>query len=134
MFVCLLSSVVGWHTRGASNLATDTLASGRTAKQLAPAEASTACCALGCVSDCRRYEMVFEYTPTSDVLVESFWSFSIPSQGLVIPFLLVGHVTEPRVTLDRPAINFGRVRQPWQGAGWWAEAASMLHLDGSKLA
>jgi hydrocephalus-inducing protein len=54
--------------------------------------------------------MVFEYTPTSDVLVESFWCFSIPSQGLVIPFLLVGHVTEPRVTLDRPAINFGRVR------------------------
>lgn len=54
--------------------------------------------------------MVFEYTPTSDTLVESFWSFSIPSQGLVVPFLLVGHVTEPRVTLDRPAINFGRVR------------------------
>jgi hydrocephalus-inducing protein len=53
--------------------------------------------------------MVFEYTPTGDTLVESFWSFSIPSQGLVVPFLLVGHVTEPRVTLDRPAINFGRV-------------------------
>lgn len=61
------------------------------------------------MSACRRYEMVFEYTPTSDVLVESFWSFSIPSQGIVVPFLLVGHVTEPRVTLDRPAINFGRV-------------------------
>lgn len=78
--------------------------------------------------------MVFEYTPTSDVLVESFWSFSIPSQGLVIPFLLVGHVTEPRVTLDRPAINFGRVsvRQPWQEAGWWAEAASVLHVARSK--
>jgi len=61
--------------------------------------------------------MVFEYTPTSDVLVESFWSFSIPSQGIVVPFLLVGHVTEPRVTLDRPAINFGRVsaihRETW---------------------
>jgi hypothetical protein len=69
------------------------------------------CClgALRAAHVCRRYEMVFEYTPTSDTLVESFWSFSIPSQGLVIPFLLVGHVTEPRVALDRPAINFGRV-------------------------
>ncbi len=53
--------------------------------------------------------MVFEYTFTADTLVESFWAFSIPSQGIVVPFLLVGHVTEPRVTLDRPAINFGRV-------------------------
>lgn len=55
--------------------------------------------------------MVFEYTPASDLLVESFWSFSIPSKGIVMPFLLVGHVNEPRVTLDRPAINFGRVCQ-----------------------
>jgi hydrocephalus-inducing protein len=53
--------------------------------------------------------MVFEYTPTADVLVEAFWSFSIPSQGIVVPFLLVGHVSEPRVSLDRPAINFGKV-------------------------
>jgi hydrocephalus-inducing protein len=58
----------------------------------------------------RRYEMVFEFTPTSDVLCESFWSFSIPSQGICVPFLLVGHVLEPCISLDRPAINFGQVR------------------------
>lgn len=65
----------------------------------------------------RRYEMVFEYTPTADTLAESFWSFSIPSQGIVVPFLLVGHVTEPRVMLDRPAINFGRVSKPRHASG-----------------
>ncbi|WIA13448.1 hypothetical protein OEZ85_007028 [Tetradesmus obliquus] len=64
----------------------------------------------GTISGGRRYEMVFEFTPTSDVLCESFWSFSIPSQGICVPFLLVGHVLEPRISLDRPAINFGQVQ------------------------
>eukprot|EP00775_Hariotina_reticulata_P008964 gene8964-9139_t len=32
------------------------------------------------------------------------------SQGIVVPFLLVGRVSEPRVSLDRPAINFGQVQ------------------------
>jgi hypothetical protein len=63
--------------------------------------------------------MVFEYTPTADVLTEAFWSFSIPSQGIAVPFLLVGHVAEPRVSLDRPAINFGRVSGGWRGC-WCA--------------
>lgn len=53
--------------------------------------------------------MVFEFTPGSDTLCESFWTFSIPSQGIAVPFLLVGHVLEPRMSLDRPAINFGQV-------------------------
>jgi hydrocephalus-inducing protein len=54
--------------------------------------------------------MVFEFTPNADTLCESFWSFSIPSQGIAVPFLLVGRVSEPRVSLDRPAINFGQVQ------------------------
>ena len=53
--------------------------------------------------------MVFEYTPAQDATVESFWEFSIPSQRIRVPFLLVGAVSEPRVAFDRPAINFGQV-------------------------
>lgn len=68
--------------------------------------------AILCVSY-RRYEMVFEYTPNSDTLYESFWTFSIPSQGILVPFMLVGNVAEPRVSLDRPAINFGQVSCHW---------------------
>jgi hypothetical protein len=54
--------------------------------------------------------MVFEYTPSVDQLSEDFWVFSIPSQGISVPFLLVGLVAEPRVAFDRPAINFGQVQ------------------------
>jgi hypothetical protein len=73
--------------------------------------------------------MVFEYTPTSDTLVESFWSFSIPSQGLVVPFLLMGHVTEPRVTLDRPAINFGRVGPQQTHDGLLSHTLARIAID-----
>lgn len=57
---------------------------------------------------CRRYEMVFEYTPLTDCVSESFWVFSIPGQAIHVPFLLVGLVSEPRVMFDVPAINFGQ--------------------------
>ncbi len=35
-------------------------------------------------------------------------TFRIPEQSIHVPFLLVGHVTEPRVYFDRPAANFGK--------------------------
>ena len=54
--------------------------------------------------------MVVEYTPMIDNISESFWTFSIPSQGIRVPFLFVGQVSEPRVAFDRPAINFGQVQ------------------------
>ena len=54
--------------------------------------------------------MVFEYTPMEDALCESFWTFSIPSQSIAAPFLLVGAVSEPRVMFDRPSLAFGRVQ------------------------
>jgi hypothetical protein len=54
--------------------------------------------------------MVFEYTPSVDSVVESFWSLSIPAQGIVVPFLLVGLVLEPRVAFARPSLGFGQVQ------------------------
>jgi hypothetical protein len=59
--------------------------------------------------------MAFEFTPSNDSIAEAFWTFSIPEQGVVIPFLLVGQVSEPRISLDRPAINFGQVQIGVQG-------------------
>lgn len=54
----------------------------------------------------KKSEMVFEYTPDSDMLMESFWRFHIPEYDLSIPFVLVGHVKEPRVYFDRTFCNF----------------------------
>jgi hydrocephalus-inducing protein len=54
--------------------------------------------------------MAFDYTPTNDALTESFWTFSIPSQSIAVPFLLVGLVNEPRVMFDRPSLGFGLVQ------------------------
>jgi hydrocephalus-inducing protein len=57
----------------------------------------------------KRYEMAFEYTPEDDEVTEGFWEFRIPDQGITVPFLMVGHVKEPRVALDRPGVHFGKV-------------------------
>lgn len=54
--------------------------------------------------------MVFEFAPVDDLLAESFWTFSIPSQSIYVPFLLAGAVSEPRVTFDRPSLAFGAVQ------------------------
>lgn len=57
----------------------------------------------------RRFEMVFEYLPTANVVTEQFWMFRIPEQSIEVMFLLVGNVAEPRVAFDRPALNFEKV-------------------------
>lgn len=67
------------------------------------------CLSRGIISSGRRFEMVFEYTPSTDEPAEAFWQFSIPEQNIEVPFLLVGLVAEPRVFFDRPNINFGQV-------------------------
>lgn len=54
--------------------------------------------------------MSFDYTPADDALSESFWTFSIPAQGITVPFLLAGLVNEPRVMFDRPSLGFGAVQ------------------------
>jgi len=60
----------------------------------------------GFVLSGKKAEMVFEYTPGSDELLESFWRFEIPEHNLTVPFVLVGHVKEPRVYFDRTYCNF----------------------------
>jgi hydrocephalus-inducing protein len=57
----------------------------------------------------KRYEMMFEYTPETDEISEAFWRFRIPSQEISIPFLLVGNVLEPRVSLNCANVNFHKV-------------------------
>eukprot|EP00854_Cymbomonas_tetramitiformis_P000766 gene766-1240_t len=63
----------------------------------------------GVIMSGRKYEMVFEYAPESDELTETFWRFRIPEQDISVPFLLVGHVLEPAVTLDRASVQFNKV-------------------------
>lgn len=53
--------------------------------------------------------MVFDYTPLENETHESFWTFNIPQHQISAPFLLVGQVSEPRVSFDRPSIQFGKV-------------------------
>ena len=40
---------------------------------------------------------------------ESFWRFRIPEHNLDGLFLLVGHVSEPRVAFSQPSLSFGKV-------------------------
>jgi hydrocephalus-inducing protein len=61
----------------------------------------------GVVLSGKKSEMVFEYTPESDMLIESFWRFEIPEYSISVPFILVGHVKEPNVYLDKTFCNFG---------------------------
>jgi len=60
----------------------------------------------GFVLSGKKAEMVFEYTPDSDQLLESFWRFHIPEYDLAVPFVLVGHVKEPRIYFDKTYCNF----------------------------
>mmetsp|Transcript_4036 Transcript_4036/g.9628 ORF Transcript_4036/g.9628 Transcript_4036/m.9628 type:complete len:4944 (+) Transcript_4036:104-14935(+) len=60
----------------------------------------------GVVLSGKKAECVFEYTPEEDVILESFWRFTIPEHNISVPFLLVGHVVEPTVMLDHTFVNF----------------------------
>jgi len=61
----------------------------------------------GMVLPGRKFEMVFDFTPDSVNLQESFWRFRIPSLRIDVPFLLVGATVEPNVSIDRTRHNFG---------------------------
>ena len=50
--------------------------------------------------------MAFEYSANELDVVESFWTFTIPEQNIIIPFLLVGRAREPDITMDRSHMNF----------------------------
>ncbi|XP_042303381.1 LOW QUALITY PROTEIN: hydrocephalus-inducing protein homolog [Sceloporus undulatus] len=51
-------------------------------------------------------EVIFEFIPRHLDITESFWTFSIPELDISVPFLLVGHTTDPEVSLDRCHLNF----------------------------
>ena len=51
--------------------------------------------------------MVFEFVPETTALQESFWRFRIPALKIDQPFLLVGTILEPDVSLTRSRHNFG---------------------------
>jgi hydrocephalus-inducing protein len=57
----------------------------------------------------KKYEMVFEYLPTSIGTHESFWHFQVLNKDARQSFLVVGTVKEPRVGMDRPNVNFNRL-------------------------
>lgn len=63
----------------------------------------------GQVQSGRKFEIVFDYTPEVDQLVETFWRFTIPDHNISIPILLVGSVSEPDIKLDTSHINFNAV-------------------------
>uniref|UniRef100_H2YKD6 Uncharacterized protein n=1 Tax=Ciona savignyi TaxID=51511 RepID=H2YKD6_CIOSA len=54
----------------------------------------------------KKMEMSFEFLPTSLETRESFWKFVILEQNISIPFVLVGHTHEPRVSLSTSHVNF----------------------------
>ena len=54
-------------------------------------------------------EMVFEFMPQEKALVESFWTLSLSGVGVTQPFVLVGQVIEPDVSLDTVNLSFGKV-------------------------
>ncbi|XP_043935458.1 hydrocephalus-inducing protein homolog [Protopterus annectens] len=53
--------------------------------------------------------ITFEFIPQQLGITESFWTFLIPEQSISVPFLLVGKVSEPVVSLDRSHLNFRAV-------------------------
>lgn len=50
-------------------------------------------------------QIKFEFIPRHLDITESFWVFTIPEKSMSVLFLLVGHSTEPLVTLDRSHLN-----------------------------
>uniref|UniRef100_A0A8C9LFZ1 HYDIN n=1 Tax=Pavo cristatus TaxID=9049 RepID=A0A8C9LFZ1_PAVCR len=53
----------------------------------------------------KKAEIKFEFIPRHLDITESFWVFTIPEKSISVLFLLVGHSTEPLVTLDRSHLN-----------------------------
>ncbi len=50
--------------------------------------------------------MEFEFKSTCLDVVESYWTFSVPSLGLSNTFLCVGQTAEPAVEFDRSYLSF----------------------------
>jgi hydrocephalus-inducing protein len=62
----------------------------------------------GTIHSGKKSDMVFEFSPDSLKLRESQWVLNIPGKAR-IPFLLVGHVSEPEVYFSQTKVSFGQV-------------------------
>ena len=60
----------------------------------------------GSISGGKKFEMTFEYLPSTADSEECLWKFNIPSLALSLPLLFVGYISEPRVLLDRSYLHF----------------------------
>ena len=63
----------------------------------------------GLIESGKKIHMRFEYISNNLDLTESFWRFFIQEHNISLPFLLVGHTTEPVVSLDRSHFNFREI-------------------------
>ncbi|XP_007442069.2 hydrocephalus-inducing protein homolog, partial [Python bivittatus] len=54
----------------------------------------------------KKMEIIFEFIPKHLDVTESFWTFAILEHNITVPFLLVGHTTDPAVSLERAHLNF----------------------------
>ena len=54
----------------------------------------------------KKFTITFEFEPSKIGIVEDFWKFKIPQYDLVVPFVLVGQVSEPKVIFDRSHVLF----------------------------
>eukprot|EP01062_Namystynia_karyoxenos_P075960 TRINITY_DN7388_c0_g1_i1.p1 TRINITY_DN7388_c0_g1~~TRINITY_DN7388_c0_g1_i1.p1 ORF type:complete len:3850 (+),score=1433.28 TRINITY_DN7388_c0_g1_i1:116-11551(+) len=67
----------------------------------------------GVVHAMKKSEIVFEFTPDSLDVRETFWNLRIGGSGyfkpLSMPFLVVGHATEPNVFFSQTRLNFDQV-------------------------
>lgn len=59
----------------------------------------------GTLTGGKKFDITFEFEPNSLETQESFWKFRIPKYDLTVPFLLVGHVSEPKVLFERSHIT-----------------------------
>lgn len=61
----------------------------------------------GVVLSGKKYEIIFEYSPDTPGVHESYWTFEIPADKIIQHFLIIGTVKEPNVFIDVGKVNFG---------------------------
>ena len=60
----------------------------------------------GSIVSGKKFEMKFEFLPSSPDYEECLWKFSIPSLALSVPILFIGYIVEPKILLDRSYLHF----------------------------
>ena len=79
----------------------------------------------GVILSGKKSEMIFEYSPETTGLHESYWTFEIPGEKIIQYFLVVGVVKEANVFIDVGKVNFG----PLLLGGKNKEVVKLKNLD-----